>query len=134
MKIILTEILVGAIALILFVRAFLSQSVASKVLGFTTFFFFLFAGYLLIKTTGKEIKRKEEVEKLAKELEGLNQSLEQKVKERTKDLEKSYQEIKGRKEDLERFYNLAVGRELKMADLKKETEKLKNIKQNEKLD
>ncbi len=124
MKVILTEILVGAIALILFIQAFLSQSTASKIFGFITFFFFLFAGYLLIRTTGKEIQKKEEVEKLAKELEGMNQTLEEKVKERTKELETSYQEIKSKKEDLERFYNLAVGRELKMAELKKEIGKL----------
>ena len=124
-KAILTEALVGVIGLILLVQAFLSQSTASKVFGFITFFFFLFAGYLLIKTTRKEIQRKEEVEKLAKELEGFNRALEGKIKERTKDLEKSYQEIKASKDELEDFYNLAVGRELKMAELKKEIGKLK---------
>ncbi len=120
MKVILTEILVGVTALILFVQAFLFQGVASKILGFVIFIFFLFAGYLLIKTTRKEIQRKEEVEKLAKELEGFNQTLEGKIKERTKDLEKSYQEIKTKQEELENFYNLAVERELKMVELKKE--------------
>jgi hypothetical protein len=122
MKVIITEILVGAIALVLFIQAFLAQEIISKVIGFVTFFFFLFAGYLLIRTTQKEIEKKEEVERLAGELKGLNQNLEEKVKERTMELETSYQEIKSRKDDLERFYNLAVGRESKMAELKKKLE------------
>lgn len=47
------------------------------------------------------------------------------TEKRTKELEKSYQEIKKRKDELERFYNLTVGRELKMVELKKEIQELK---------
>jgi hypothetical protein len=124
-KLFLTQILVFVIGLILLIQAFISKDIYSKIFGFITFFFFLFAGYLLIRTTQKEIKRKEEVEKLAKELEGFNQTLEGKIKERTKELETSYQEIKAKKDELENFYNLAVGRELKMVELKKKIGELK---------
>jgi len=53
-----------------------------------------------------------------KELGELTQSLEEQVKEKTK-------ELQGKLEELERFQKLAVGRELKMVELKKEKERLK---------
>lgn len=52
------------------------------------------------------------------ELKELAEGLEQKVKGRTKELQE-------RIDELERFHRLTVGRELKMAELKKEIEKLK---------
>ena len=51
-----------------------------------------------------------------KELEELTKSLDQKVKERTKELQERINE-------LERFHKLTIGRELRMAELKKEIEK-----------
>jgi len=56
-----------------------------------------------------------------KELRELTESLEEQVKERTKELQEKV-------EELERFHRLAVGRELKMIELKKEIEKLKKKK------
>jgi len=53
-----------------------------------------------------------------RELEELAQSLEEQVKERTKELQEKVQE-------LEKFQKIAVGRELKMIELKKEIERLK---------
>lgn len=53
-----------------------------------------------------------------KELQELAQSLEQQVKEKTKELENKIQE-------LERFNRLAIGRELKMIELKQEIKRLK---------
>lgn len=53
-----------------------------------------------------------------KQLEELSQSLDQKVKQRTKELQE-------RVDALERFRKLTVGREIKMAELKKEIEKVK---------
>lgn len=53
-----------------------------------------------------------------KELENLTKELEGKVKERTKKLEEKM-------EELEKFNKLAIGRELKMVELKEEVEKLK---------
>jgi len=47
-------------------------------------------------------------------------SLERKVQERTKDLEKERRELARRVVELEKFHRAAVGRELKMRELKKE--------------
>ena len=59
------------------------------------------------------------------EVKVLQENLEKKVKERTKELQE-------RVEELERFYKLTVGRELKMMELKKETRRLKKeIKSNQ---
>jgi len=52
------------------------------------------------------------------ELEDLAKGLDENVKERTK-------ELQARVEELERFHRLTVGRELKMLDLKKENNKLR---------
>jgi len=53
-----------------------------------------------------------------RELKELSEGLERQVKERTKELQE-------RVNELERFRKLTVGRELKMLELKKEVEKLK---------
>lgn len=124
-RVILTEILVGIIGVILLFQALLAGTLPAKILGFITFFSFLLVGYLLIRVTQKEIQRKEQAESLTKQLEHLNETLEDKVKQRTQELEKSYQEVKKRKDELERFYNLTVGRELKMVELKKQIRELK---------
>ncbi len=52
-----------------------------------------------------------------KELKDTNQSLEKEVEKRTK-------ELRSRIEELEKFHKLTVGRELRMADLKKEVREL----------
>jgi len=57
------------------------------------------------------------------ELEELTKKLEEQVRERTKELEE-------RVEELEKFQKLTVGRELKMIELKKENEKLKEEIEN----
>ena len=60
-----------------------------------------------------------------KELKELAVALDQRVKERTKDLQEKMKE-------LERFNRLAVGRELKMVGLKEEIKKLKEESENTK--
>jgi membrane protein implicated in regulation of membrane protease activity len=125
-KVILTEILVVAIALALLIYGLLAQSFGDYIFRLLIFLSFSFLGYLLIRLTQKEIKAKEEAEKLAQKSRELSGTLEQRVKERTKELEKSYNEIKKRSEELEEFYDLTVGRELKIVELKKEIKKLKD--------
>lgn len=59
-------------------------------------------------------------------------NLEKKVKERTKELEKERKELTKRIGELERFHKVAVGRELRMRELKKEMEKIKKENKTEK--
>lgn len=59
------------------------------------------------------------VEDRTKELRGLAESLEEQIRERTK-------ELQNKVEELEKFNRLAVGRELKMVELKKEIKKLES--------
>jgi len=59
------------------------------------------------------------------------ESLQEKVKERTKELEAERKELAKRIAELEKFHKLAVGRELKMRELKSEIEKMKGeLKKN----
>lgn len=59
------------------------------------------------------------------ELKDLNENLDEQIRERTKELEKKVQE-------LQKFREIAVGRELKMVELKKEIKKLKEKSKSQK--
>ncbi|MDD4625416.1 MAG: histidine kinase N-terminal 7TM domain-containing protein [Candidatus Pacebacteria bacterium] len=109
-KAILTEILVVTMGLTLAVFPFFITEQKIKIAATTIFIFFCFVGYLLIKATLNEIAAKE--------------GLEEKVKERTKELEASKKIAEERAEELERWYKLTIGRELRMAELK---EKIKEM-------
>lgn len=67
----------------------------------------------------------------------LNQAVEEiyfsqkEIEDKNEKLKKSYEEIKKKKDELEKFYNLTVGRELKMVELKKENEELRERLKNE---
>lgn len=79
-----------------------------------------------LKTQRGEIEKVNEnleikVRERTKELEDLTAKLEERVADRTKELQEKIKE-------LEKFQNLAVGRELRMMELKKEIEKLKRQK------
>ncbi|MAZ40503.1 hypothetical protein CL654_00070 [bacterium] len=63
--------------------------------------------------------------KMTDELGALYKDLENKVKQRTKELEKAKGELEDKVTDLERFNRLTVDREMKMVDLKKELKELK---------
>ena len=110
-RVILTELLVGVMGIILLFLPFVIETtLPMRALMIGVFLLFCFFGYLLIRYTYREIRQKE--------------ILEQKVKERTKELQTAYEEIKKRKEDLEKFYKLTVGRELRMIELKKKIKEL----------
>jgi len=67
-RVILTEILVGAIGLILLVQAITADTIGWKVFGFILLVLFTILGYLLIKSTLEEIKRRQEIEKLSEQI------------------------------------------------------------------
>ncbi len=82
-------------------------------------------------------QRTRELEAKSEELGRAKNILEVKVKERTKELEMALgereqaitertQELRKKVEELEKFQRVTIGRELKMRELKKEIEKLKN--------
>ncbi|MFA5742627.1 MAG: histidine kinase N-terminal 7TM domain-containing protein [Candidatus Paceibacterota bacterium] len=118
-KIIMTEILVGAMGFVLLFLPFLMSTNILRILAITVFIVFCLIGYLLIKASLKEIKNSE--------------TLEQKVKERTGELEKSEKVAEEAKKvaeeraaELERWYKLTIGREVRMAELKDKIKELEN--------
>jgi hypothetical protein len=118
-KTMLTELLVIIMAAVSLVEAMLFQDLWSRTLGISVFILFCLLGYLLIRSMQKELSAK-----------GL---LEQKVRERTQELQgsneklgKAYEELQQRQKELEKWYNLTIGRELRMAELK---DKIKEIEE-----
>jgi len=115
-KVIATDVLVGIIIFTILVFTVLSENIV-QFIGRGTFLILVsIFGWLAIRGVHREVEEKER--------------LEQKVKERTKEIEKSkkelektYQSIKEEKEKLERLYKATIGRELRMIELKKEIKK-----------
>ncbi len=67
-KVILTEILVGSIGLILFIQAWMSDVFWVRILNWSAFISFCVFGYYLIGATIGEIQKREQIEKMDKEL------------------------------------------------------------------
>ena len=109
-KLALTFLLVGAIGTLLFTQIAVAPTTTWRILGIIALVFFSFFSYLLIRATSREVKQKE--------------ILEQKVQERTGELQESKKFAEEKAEKLEKFYRLTVGREMKMAELKKKNEEL----------
>ena len=65
-RVILTELLVGAIGLLLLVQAMTTEDLAWQILGFGLFILFCIFGYLLIRSVMLEIRRRQEIEKIDK--------------------------------------------------------------------
>ena len=65
-EVILTEILVGLIGLLLIIQIFSAPTVLWKVINGSIFVLFCIFGYLLIRATYREIKRREELERISK--------------------------------------------------------------------
>ncbi len=92
-KVILTELLVALIGLILLAQIFLTQSMQAKAVNIIVFLLYLMIGYLLVKSTNKEIEKEEKTEELAKKLEELNLSLEKIVNKKTDELQLKIKEL-----------------------------------------
>jgi len=76
MKVVLTTLLVGLIAILLLLDALIfTQDLFFQVLKGAIFFIFLFFGYYLIRSVQMEIKRREELEELTFRLEKVNVEL-----------------------------------------------------------
>ncbi|MFA5742632.1 MAG: histidine kinase N-terminal 7TM domain-containing protein [Candidatus Paceibacterota bacterium] len=117
-KLILTEILVFAIGIVLAIFPFLMPTDFLRISAIIIFFFFCIAGYLLIEYARNELKAKE--------------TLEQKVQDRTKELEQSKKIAEERAQELEKWYKLTIGREVRMAELKEKIKELEIDKKTEK--
>lgn len=126
-KVIFVQLLVGLIALVLFVNFLASQSIFEYIWKAVLLAGFCYAGLLLVKSFLKETKLKEQLAESYAKIKEFNETLEQKVKERTLELEKEKQIVEQKVEELESFYKLTVGRELKMVELK---DKLKTLTNN----
>lgn len=131
-RVILTEILVIIMGAFLLMLPFLMPSTSLIVLVSVIFALFCLFGYLLIRSAIKESHYKEVLEKevasRTDELEVAKNVAETRAKEAEKArslAEQRMREINKRKEELERFYKLTVDRELKMIELKKKVDELK---------
>jgi signal transduction histidine kinase len=65
-EVILTEILVGVIGILLLVQIFVAQSTLWKIVNGGIFVLFCIFGYLLIRGVFREIRRREEVERISR--------------------------------------------------------------------
>lgn len=97
--------------------------------------FILFGIVTLLYVFSRYQRTMKELQEANKKLERSKEILEEKVRERTKELEtlskeqekiiaERTKEAQGKLVELEKFQKLAVGRELKMVDLKKEVNRL----------
>lgn len=71
-KVIATELLTFSIWAFLLVRALLSQTLSEQIINFALFFIVLVAGAFLIRSVVREVEAREEIERLASNLEKAN--------------------------------------------------------------
>jgi C4-dicarboxylate-specific signal transduction histidine kinase len=102
----------GIIALVASQFSFIKNP-TNIVLNAITLFLVALFGWWLVNSVEKEVEAKE--------------SLEEKVRERTKELEQSKKVAEERATELEKWYKLTIGRELRMAELK---DKIKDLEGN----
>jgi len=124
-----------AIVMIFIISWLLSRTISAPILELAEMTNKISQGNLDIKFNKKLTSTPGEIGVLAKgfasmttNLHELYHNLENKVKERTKKLEKSEKELKATLADAERLNKLMVGRELDMVKLKEELAKYKNNK------
>jgi len=68
-KVVLTQFLVATIAILLLIQTILAPSIEGRLLNGGILAAFLFFGYLLIKSVLKEIKQREKIEEMAKQVQ-----------------------------------------------------------------
>jgi len=62
----LTELLIGAIGLVLLIQFFTTQNIVWRIINGIIFVLFTIFSYLLIRATYREIKKREELERISK--------------------------------------------------------------------
>jgi len=67
-KVVLVELFVVAIGLILFIQSWINEAIWLRILNWSVFVLFCIFGYYLIRATIEEIRRREQIEKMDKEL------------------------------------------------------------------
>ena len=75
-EVVLAQILVGVIGLILFIQAWLAETIWGRILDWSVFFLFSIFAYYLIKSTLLEVERRKELEKISKNLKKAYKELE----------------------------------------------------------
>jgi len=73
-RVLLTELLVGLIGLISLLQATLAKTLKMRILSWGAFTLFIFFGYLLIKSTHRQIRRREKIEEMYKKLKKLDKA------------------------------------------------------------
>ena len=80
-EVILTEILVLVIGILLLIQIFVAPTIFWKIINGTIFLLFCIFGYLLIRGVFREIKRREEVERIAQQEKALREKAEKLAEE-----------------------------------------------------
>ena len=75
LKVIATELLIYAIWIFLVARTLLAETISDRIIDSTLLAAMVVFGILLIRSVRQEVKQRERIEKLAKELEGANEKL-----------------------------------------------------------
>ena len=105
-KLLSSQALIFAIIALIGSQFFFIENNTNIILNSITMILVSLFGWWLVNSVKKEINAKE--------------VLEQKVKERTKELEQSKKTAEERAAELEKWYKMTIGRELRMAELKEE--------------
>lgn len=125
-RVILTQLLVVLIAVLLLIQLLVSETTFEYIWKGVLFITFLVFGYLLIKSVLREIKQREEMERLAQDLERANVRLKKLDKARTEFMSMASHQLRTPLTAIKGYISLALeGQYGKMPEALKE--KLKNV-------